>query len=110
MTAEEFSQGLHVGIQVLAILLPVLGAFALRDRSRLAKLLASIPQVWAVVEQERRKGHKDARQDPLGRGEELMDERLGPLSTREKTLTRQELQAFHEKLRLPQRTARLFRS
>lgn len=98
----DLTTALVVTAACLAILLPILAKFARgQSREAMAELVAAIPKLWLVVENERRRDAKAgvptlATTSPLLRGEQLAKERFGVLSPAQKALVRQELQSVHE--------------
>lgn len=96
----DIGVALDLIIKIGIIIVPVLIAFAKKDKDALARLLASLPNIYAVVEQERRKGDQVARTDPLGRAMEIAAGIAGgKLSATQAATVRSGLQAIHEERR-----------
>jgi hypothetical protein len=84
-----------------AIIFPILVAFYRKDRDALERLIASVPSLYNVIEQERRRKILPVTADKLTRGVELAEERVAgrKLKPIEEQRVRLELQAQHEKVR-----------
>jgi hypothetical protein len=98
----DWTTALIVAGACLTILLPIIAKFAQgKAREAMSELVAAIPKLWLVIENERRRDAKAgvptlATTSPLLRGEQLAKERFGPLTPAQKALVRQELQSVHE--------------
>jgi hypothetical protein len=99
-TLEAILKATDVALQVLAKLAPPFFAFLRRDSGALALLLKAIPDIYATVEQERRKAGLPAIPDPIKRGLELAAEYVGrALTEAEMARVRDALRAHHERTR-----------
>ncbi len=67
----DIELALNLIIKIGIIIVPVLIAFAKKDKDALARLLAALPFIYGAVEQERRKGEPLARSNPEARAFEI---------------------------------------
>ena len=95
---------IDIVLKVGGILAGVLVLFFRKDQSAMTRLLEAVPEIWAVIEQERRRAQEGkatatkASTNPLQRGLELAKERKGsPLNAKETVAVTQALQAQHER-------------
>jgi len=96
----DIGVALDLIIKIGIIIVPILFAFYRKDKDALARLLASLPNIYGVVQQEARKGDSQARTDPLGRAMEVAASIAGgKLSATQAATVRSGLQAIHERSR-----------
>jgi hypothetical protein len=90
-----------VVLKICAILFPIFWAFYRHDKDALQRLMASIPDIYDVVQQERRKlVGQSARTQPIERAMELARGIVGkPLTTTDQARVRAALQAHHERVK-----------